>query len=132
MGLLVGFHPQANLTEWLIITLLVFLFTLAVSWMAAIMGLAAKTLESVSWIGFLVMFPLTFASAAFVPTETMPAVLRTFAENQPITHIIEAIRALTMGKSAGHHLWFALVWCLAIIIISIPAAAHLFRRHGGK
>jgi len=132
MGLLVGFHSTASVSDWIVIAVLVFLFTLAVSWMAAIMGLAAKTLESVSWIGFLVMFPLTFASAAFVPTKTMPPVLRTFAENQPVTHIVEAIRALTLGKSAGHHLWFALVWCMAIIIISIPVAAYLFRRHGGK
>jgi ABC-2 type transport system permease protein len=132
MGLLVGFHPSASVPDWAVIVVLVFLFTLAVSWMAAIMGLAAKTLESVSWIGFLVMFPLTFASAAFVPTKTMPPVLRTFAENQPVTHIVEAIRALTLGKSAGQHLWFALVWCMAIIIISIPVAAYLFRRHGGK
>lgn len=132
MGLLVGFHPTASVSEWVVIAVLVFLFTLAISWMAAIMGLVAKTLESVSWIGFLVMFPLTFASAAFVPTETMPSAFRAFAENQPITHIIEAIRALTLGKEVGLHLWLSLVWCLAITIISIPVAAFLFRKHGGR
>ncbi len=132
MGILVGFQPTASALEWIVIAVLIVLFTLAISWIAAIMGLLAKTIESVSWLGFLVIFPLSFASSAFVPTETMPAPLRVFAENQPFTHVIEAIRALTLNRPVGNHLWMALVWCFGIILVSIPIAGYLFRRHGGR
>jgi len=132
VAFIVGFRPEANLQSWLMITGLVLLFTFAISWVAAIIGLIAKTVESVQWLSFFLIFPLTFASAAFVPTNTMPYWLKLFAENQPVTQVIESIRALMLGQSVGNHLWISVLWCSGIIIISIPLAAYLFRNSGGK
>ena len=91
------------------------------------MGLLAKSVEAVQWMGFVAIFPLTFASSAFVPTQSMPGVLKIFAENQPVTHVIEAIRALMVGTPLGNHAWISVVWCVGIIAVSIPLAAHFFR-----
>jgi ABC-2 type transport system permease protein len=132
VALFVGFRPQAGVTEWLMIAGILLLFTFAISWLSAIMGLLAKSIEAVQWMGFLVVFPLTFASAAFVPTETMPTALRIFAQNQPVTHVIEAIRALMNGLPLNNHGWLSVAWCLGITIICIPLATHLFRIHVSK
>lgn len=132
VGFLVGFRPTASLTSWLAIVGLVLLFTFAISWVAAIMGLLAKTIEAVQWLGFFIVFPFTFASAAFAPTATMPLWLRLFAENQPVTHVIEAIRALMLGTPLYDHGWLATVWCVGIIVVAIPVAAYLFRHSGGR
>nr|AIA15650.1 ABC-2 type transporter [uncultured bacterium] len=132
VAFLVGFRPHASAGAWLEITAIVLLFTLAFSWMAAIMGLLAKTIEATQWMGFFLIFPLTFASAAFVPTDSMAKGLRAFAQNQPVTHVIEAIRALMNGAPVGNHVWLAVVWCLGIIAVSVPTAAILFRRYSGK
>ncbi len=132
VGLLVGFHPTAGFGDWLIITAIVLLFTFALSWLSAIMGLLAKSVEAVQWLGFVFIFPITFASAAFAPTASMPKGLRLFAENQPVSHVIEAIRALMNGLPVGNHVWISVVWCLGLIIVSIPIATVLFRRHTSK
>lgn len=132
VGLLVGFRPEATFTEWLIITGVILLFTLAMSWIAAIMGLLAKTVEAVQWMGFFLVFPLTFASAAFAPTQSMARGLKEFAENQPVTHVIEAIRALMIGAPIGNHGWIAAAWCVGIIAVAVPYAAYLFRKHTGR
>lgn len=127
VGFLMGFRPVASFMDWMVMLGILLLFTLAFSWLSAIMGLLAKSVEATQWMGFFVVFPLTFASAAFVPTETMPKYLRIFAENQPVTHVIEAIRALMIGTPVGDHVWISVVWCLAIIAVAFPIAAHLFR-----
>lgn len=132
VGFLVGFRPTASVAEWAAIAGLVLLFTFAISWVAAIMGLLAKTIEAVQWLGFFIVFPFTFASAAFAPTASMPKYLRLFAEHQPVTHVIEAIRALMLGTPISNHLWLAVVWCVGIIIVAIPGAAYLFRRYSGR
>lgn len=131
-GLFVGFRPTASLTDWLAIGALVLLFTFAFSWIAAILGLLAKTVESVQWMGFFIVFPLTFASAAFAPTEFMPKWLRLFAENQPVTHVIEAVRALMIGTPVGSHALIATIWFVSIAIIAIPVASYLFRQYSGR
>lgn len=132
VGLLVGFRPIASFHDWLIIAGIVLLFTFAISWVAAIMGLIAKSIEAVQWLGFFLVFPFTFASSAFAPPESMAKVLRIFAENQPVTHVIEAVRSLMIGTPMANHGWLALIWCLTIIIICIPTAGYLFRKHSGK
>jgi ABC-2 type transport system permease protein len=129
VGLLVGFRPTANFTEWLAAIGILLLFTLAISWLSAILGLLSKSIEAVQWFSFIAIFPLTFASSAFVPTAGMPGPLRWFAENQPITHVIEALRALLVGTPIGNHGWIATVWCLGIIVVSVPLTAYLFRRY---
>jgi len=131
-ALFVGFEPTATVGDWFLITGIVLLFTFAMSWVAAIMGLLAKSIEAVQWMGFLFVFPLTFASAAFAPTESMPWLLRLFAENQPVTHVIEAIRALMVGTPLGNHAWLAAIWCIGITIVAMPTMAYLFKRHNAQ
>jgi len=131
VGLVVGFRPEASFLEWLAIAGIVLLFTFSMSWISAIMGLLAKTIETVQWLGFFIVFPFTFASAAFVPTETMTPWLRFFAQNQPVTHVIETIRALMNGLPAGNHGWISVVWLVGIMIFAIPIAAYLFRKYEG-
>lgn len=128
VGLLVGFRPTANFVEWLMVIGLAMLFTLAISWLSAILGLLVKSLEAAQWVGFVIIFPLTFISSAFVPTETMPPALRAFAENQPITHVIDTMRSLLVGTPLDNSGWLSLVWCTGIIIVSIPLTSWLFRR----
>lgn len=131
IGLLVGFRPTASFVDWLVILAVLMLFTFAFSWLSAIMGLMAKSVEAVQWMGFVLVFPLTFASSAFVPTDGMPAGLRFFAENQPVTHVIEATRALMNSTPVGNHITLSIIWCAGFTILAIPLTAYLFRKHKG-
>lgn len=126
-GLFVGFRPNASFTEWLMIAGILLLFTLAFSWLSAIVGVVAKSVEGVQWLTFVFVFPLTFASSAFVPADSMVSWLRIFAENQPITHIVEAVRALLIGTSMGDHGWLSIVWSVGILVVAVPLASWLFR-----
>jgi len=128
VALLVGFRPEASFTDWLLIAGLLMLFTFSFSWLSAVVGLVAKSVEAVQWFGFVLVFPLTFASAAFVPTDTMPRFLRIFAENQPVTHVIEAMRSLMVGTPMGNHGIMSVIWCIGLIAIFMPLATYLFRR----
>lgn len=127
-GLLIGFRSNASFTDWMLIAGLLLLFTFAFSWMAAIVGVVAKSIEAVQWLSFIIIFPLTFASSAFVPTNGMPAGLEAFAENQPITQIINAVRALMLGTPIGNSGWIAAAWSIGIMIVCIPLASFLFKR----
>ena len=127
-GLAIGFRTNADFMDWLLIAGILLLFTLTFSWLSAIMGVLAKSVEGVQWLSFIIVFPLTFASSAFTPTEGMNPVLKAFAENQPITHIIEAVRALILGTPIGDHGWLAAAWCIAILIVAVPLASWLFRK----
>lgn len=128
VAFLIGFRPNATLEEWLLIALLALLFTLAISWLSAILGLFVKSIEAAQWMGFVIIFPLTFVSGAFVPTDTMPGPLRAFAENQPLTHVIEAMRSWMVGTPMGDSGWLAFVWCIGIIAVAAPLAMWLFAR----
>jgi ABC-2 type transport system permease protein len=127
-GLVIGFRTGASVTDWLAIAGILLLFTLAFSWLAAIVGVFAKSIEAVQWLTFVFIFPLTFASSAFVPTHGMNRVLRVFAENQPITQVVEAVRALMLGTPIGNYGWKAVIWSLGILVVSMPLASILFRR----
>jgi ABC-2 type transport system permease protein len=130
VGFVVGFRPNASIQEWLLVFGLAIVFSLAISWMSAILGLFVKSLEAAQWVGFVVIFPLTFISSAFVPTETMPGALRLFAENQPLTHVINATRSWLVGTPIGNAGWLSFVWCVAIIIICVPIASRIFANRG--
>lgn len=132
IGFIVGFRPTATSTEWLLTIGLCVLLTLAISWLSAILGLIVKSLEAAQWIGFVVIFPLTFVSSAFVPTDTMPSALQVFAENQPLTHVINAVRSWLVGTPMGNSDWLALVWCVGMIAVCMPWAIHMFRSQGRK
>jgi ABC-2 type transport system permease protein len=126
----VGFRPNATVFEWFAVVGILLLFTYALSWMSAILGLLAKSVEAVQWFGFIFVFPLTFASSAFVPTAGMPTALRVFAENQPVTHVIESMRSWLVGTPIGNHGWMALTWCLGILLVSVAIASNIFRKLG--
>lgn len=132
VGFAVGFRPNADLYDWLLVFGLAMLFTLAISWLSAILGLLVKSLEAAQWIGFVVIFPLTFVSSAFVPPDTMPPALQAFAENQPLTHVIDAIRSLLVGTPMGDSGWLAVIWCVGIIAVSVPITSWLFRRRASQ
>lgn len=132
IGFLIGFRPTATLAEWGLVLLLSVLFTLAISCLSAIMGLLVKSLEAAQWMGFVVIFPLTFISSAFVRTETMPPVLRAFAENQPITHVIDTMRAWLVGTPLDSSGKWAFAWCFALIAVSVPVTGWLFRRRSSR
>jgi len=128
VGFLVGFRPNASLTDWVLVFGLSMLLTLAISWLSAILGLMVKSLEAAQWVGFVLIFPLTFISSAFVPTETMPPALRAFAENQPLTHVIDTVRSLLVGTPIDNSAWLSVVWCVGIVAVSAPIAIRMFRK----
>lgn len=132
IGYLIGFRPNASLSEWGMVIGLALVFTLAISWISAILGLLVKSLEAAQWMGFVIIFPLTFVSSAFVPTQTMPSALRAFAENQPITLVIDSMRSWLVGTPLGNEGWLALAWSLGLIAISVPITGWLFRRRSSK
>ena len=128
VGLIIGFRGSASFTDWLAIAGIILLFTLAFSWLSAIAGVLARSVEAVQWLTFVLVFPLTFASTAFVPAEGMHPILKFFAENQPITQVIEAIRALMLGQPPGNYAWLSVAWSLAILVVALPLASWLYRR----
>jgi len=127
-GLLIGFRSHAGALEWLYITGILMLFTFAFSWLAAIVGVFAKSVEAVQWLTFVIIFPLTFASSAFVPAESFPHYLKDFAVNQPITQVVEAVRALILNTPTGNHIWLAVIWSIGILAVAMPLSSWLFRR----
>ena len=131
-GFAIGFRPQADLLGWFQIIGLLLLFTFTFSWLSAIIGVLAKSVEAVQWLTFVIIFPLTFASSAFTPTEGMGRYLKAFAENQPITQVIDAIRALILGAPTGNHVILAVLWCVGTLLFAIPFAAYLFNKKTSK
>ena len=131
VALLVGFRPVATPLEWLGVLGVVALYILAITYLFAAIGLAASTPEAASGYGFILLF-LPYVSSAFVPIETMPDWLQAVAEYQPITPVIETIRALLMDTPLGDSAWWALAWCVGIIAVSVVWGAWLFRRKAGR
>jgi ABC-2 type transport system permease protein len=127
IALLLGFRSTAALGAWLSIAGILMLFTLALTWIAVIAGLAAKTIDGASAFSYPLIF-LPFVSSAFVPTETMPGPVRWFAENQPVTAIVDTLRALFAQQPVGGQIWTALAWCLGILIVAVTIAIVMFRR----
>ncbi len=128
VGLLVGFRPHGSPLRWLGAAGLLLLVSFALSWISATIGLLVRNVEAVQSAGFVWLFPLTFASSAFVPTSSMPGVLRAFAEHQPITQVVNSVRALVLDRPVGSAGWQAVVWCLAILAVFIPLSVRLYRR----
>ncbi|MEU1389808.1 MULTISPECIES: ABC transporter permease [unclassified Nonomuraea] len=127
VALLMGFRSSAGLSAWLSVAGILILFTLALTWIAVIPGLSAKTMEGASAFSYPLIF-LPFLSSAFVPTDTMPTVVRVFAENQPVTSIVNAIRALFAEQPVGNDIWIALAWCVGILVVAYTFAMNTYRR----
>jgi ABC-2 type transport system permease protein len=132
VGLAIGWRPTGSRLDWLAAAAMIVLLILTLSWLAAAAGLLARSPEAASSFTMALMF-VPYASTAFVPGHTMPGVLRTFAERQPFTPIVETMRGLWMGHtstgaSTAHEAWIAIVWCIAILAISSASASRLFQR----
>jgi ABC-2 type transport system permease protein/oleandomycin transport system permease protein len=108
------------------------LFGYAFSWVFALLGLLVSSPESANSLGFIAVFPLTFISSAFVPVASMPPALRWFAEVNPFTVVVDAMRALWVGAPAGNSVWGGYVWALVIIAIFAPLAVARYRRAAGR
>jgi ABC-2 type transport system permease protein len=126
VALLMGFRSPAGVLSWLAVAGILALFTLALTWIAVIAGLSAKTIDGASAFSFPLIF-LPFISSAFVPTESMPPLVRAFAENQPVTSIVESIRALLSNQPVGNDIWIALAWCLGILIVAYVFAMRTYK-----
>jgi ABC-2 type transport system permease protein len=127
VAFLLGFRTGANVLEWLAVAGILILFTLALTWLAVIPGLTAKTVDGASAFSYPLIF-LPFISSAFVPTATMPGPVAWFAENQPVTSIVDSIRALFAGQPVGADLWIALAWCVGILVVAYVVSMVIYRR----
>jgi ABC-2 type transport system permease protein len=127
VALLMGFRSGAGLAAWLAVAGILILFTLALTWIAVIPGLTAKSVDGASAFSYPLIF-LPFISSAFVPTGTMPGPVRAFAENQPVTLIVNSIRDLFTQQPVGTHIWMALAWCVGILIVAYIFAMAAYRR----
>ena len=127
LGFVTGFRTSATPLAWLAIFGILTLFTLALTWIAIIAGLAAKTVDGASGFSYPLIF-LPFISSAFVPTETMPGPVRVFAENQPVTSIVNTIQDLFAQRAVGTDIWIALAWCAVILIVAYAFAMVRYRR----
>lgn len=127
VALIMGFRSGAGALEWLAVAGILVLFTLALTWIAVLAGLSAKTVEGASAFSYPLIF-LPFVSSAFVPTETMPGPVRWFAEHQPVTSIVNSIRQLLEGQPVSGDLWVALAWCVGILLAAYVAANVIYRR----
>lgn len=127
VGLIMGFRSSAGIMQWLAVAGILAMFTLALTWIAVIPGLSAKTMDGAAVIAYPIHL-LPFISSAFVPTRSMPIGIRTFAENQPVTSILETIRALLTGQSAGNGIWIALAWCVGIMLVAYVFAMRVYNK----
>ena len=127
VGLLMGFRTSAGIGAWLAVAGILTLFTLALTWVAVIPGLTAKTADGAIAFSYPLIF-LPFISSAFVPTETMPGPVRWFAEHQPVTSIVNAIRDLYTQQPVSTDIWIALAWCLGILVVAYALAMATYHR----
>ena len=128
VGVLVGFRPDAGIAGWAGAIGLLLLLSFSFSWIGATIALLLRSTEAVQSAGFIWLFPLVFASSAFVMTNNMPGALKAFANHQPMTQVIDAVRGLLLDQPVGSHGWQALAWCLGILVVFIPLSVSLYRR----
>ena len=128
VGVIAGFGFDAPLAQIVAGILLLLLFGYAFSWVFAYVGLTSSSPEAAQSLGFIVIFPLTFVSSAFVPVESMPGVLQTFAEVNPFTIVVDAMRTLFLGAPAGNNVWGAVAWSLAITLFFATLSVRKYKR----
>ncbi|MGW1104088.1 ABC transporter permease [Streptomyces sp. NPDC002540] len=127
VAVLMGFRSGAGVSAWLAVAGILLLFTLALTWLAVIPGLFASSVEGAGAFAYPLIF-LPFVSSAFVPTKTMPGPVRWFAENQPVTSIVNTIRGLFAQRAVGDDIWTALAWCVGILVVAYVFAMAAYRR----
>ncbi len=131
-GLIIGFSFHAPVGHVLAGIGLLLLFGYAFSWIFALLGMLVSSPEAANSLGFIAVFPLTFISSAFVPVASMPAALRAFAQVNPFTVVVDALRSLWVGAPAGDSVWGGFAWAVAIIAIFAPLAVARYRRAAGR
>jgi ABC-2 type transport system permease protein len=129
VALMMGFRSPAGVLSWLAVAGILALFTLALTWIAVIAGLSATSVDGAGAFSYPIIL-LPFISSAFVLTKSMPSGVRAFAENQPVTSIVDAIRALLSNQPVGNELWVALAWCVGIALVAYVFAMRVYRRKG--
>src|SRR3984893_11493072 len=127
VALIMGFRSSAGILSWLAVVGILALFTLALTWVAVIPGLTAKSIDGAAAFSYPLIF-LPFISSAFVPTKSMPLVVRVFAENQPVTAIVDSIRALLSGQPVSHDICAALAWCVGILFVAYIFAMRAYKK----
>lgn len=127
VALLIGFRSSASIVSWLAVIGILTLFTLALTWIAIIAGLSAKTVDGAGGFSYPLIF-LPFISSAFVPTESMPTAVRVFAENQPVTSIVETMRSLLTGVRVESDIWIALAWCIGLLVVAYSFAMRTYKK----
>ncbi|MGA7987452.1 MAG: ABC transporter permease [Candidatus Dormiibacterota bacterium] len=127
IAVLIGFRSGAGVPAWLAVAGILVVFTLALTWLAVIPGLSAKSVDGASAFSYPLIF-LPFISSAFVPTNTMPGPVRAFAEYQPVTSIVNTIRDLYTQQPVGDDIWISLAWCVGILVAAYIASMVIYRR----
>jgi ABC-2 type transport system permease protein len=127
VALLLGFRPDATAGEWVLAAGLLLLYVLALSWLAAGVGVLARSVESAGVFSFFMLF-LPYLSSAFVPTHSMPGVLATFSAHQPVTPITETVRGLLTGTPIGDSWVAALAWCVGLVVVAYAFAIAMYVR----
>jgi ABC-2 type transport system permease protein len=127
VALLMGFRSGADALAWFAVAGIMMLFTLALTWLAVIPGLTAKSVDGASAFSYPLIF-LPFISSAFVPTQSMPDPVRAFAENQPVTSIVNTIRDLYTQQPVSTDIWIALAWCVGLLIVAYALAMAIYHR----
>jgi len=127
VALIMGFRSPAGVLSWLAVVGILALFTLALTWIAVIAGLSATSVDGAGAFSYPIIF-LPFISSAFVLTSSMPAGVRAFAENQPVTSIVESIRALLSNQPVGNELWVALAWCAGITLVAYLFTMRVYKK----
>ncbi len=132
VGLLVGFRPEGSFLYLAGAVGMLLLVSFAFSWISATIGLAVSSVEAAQSAGFIWLFPLTFASSAFVPTKSMPGWLRAFAEHQPVTLVVNAVRGLLLNQPDATTIWLAVAWCVGILVVFFPLAVLAYGRRTAR
>jgi ABC transporter DrrB family efflux protein len=128
VGLLIGFRPAGTVLDWAAALGLLLLVSLLFSWFAALLGSVLKSVEAVQAASLTAIFLLMFLSNAYVPTSTMPGWLRAFAEHQPVSVIISAVRGLLLNQPDATAIWQAIAWCVGLLVVLIPLAVRAYGR----
>jgi ABC-2 type transport system permease protein len=126
VALVMGFRSGAGVLAWLAVLGIMVLFTLALTWLAVIPGMTAKSVDGVSGFSYPLIF-LPFISSAFVPTSGMPGPVRWFAEHQPVTSIVNTLRNLYAEQPVGNEGWTALAWCIGLLLVAYALAMRTYR-----
>jgi ABC-2 type transport system permease protein len=127
VAFLLGFRTGAGVGAWFAVAGIVVLFTFALTWLAVIPGLTAKTVDGASAFSYPLIF-LPFVSSAFVPTDSMPGPVKWFADNQPVTSIVDTLRALFAQQPVGADIWVALAWTIGILVVAYVVSMLIYRR----